>query len=192
MADSTFRGTLEFMNDLGVFDVVLPFLLVFTIVFAMLEKTKVFGTEKVGDQEYSKKHLNSLASFVVALFVIASSRLVEIITEISANIIVLLLAGLFFLLLAGSFQQQKSEGFFLDGKFKNLFVIIMFIGLAFIFLNAIKSNGKSWLIWLFDWLRSFTDNVSVSAIILVVVIVGIMYYIGAVGGSSSNTPSNGS
>jgi len=103
MADaSTFRGTLDFLGELGVFDVVLPFLLVFTIVFALLEKTRVFGTDKVGDTEYSKKPLNSLASFVIAFFVIASSRLVEIITQISANVVVLILASTFFLLLAGT------------------------------------------------------------------------------------------
>ena len=37
-----FREILEFFTRIGVFDVVLPFLLVFTIVFALLERTKVF------------------------------------------------------------------------------------------------------------------------------------------------------
>ena len=63
VVESTFRGTLDFLAEIGIFDGVLPFLLVFTIVFALLEKTKVFGTEKIGEQEFSKKHLNSLASF---------------------------------------------------------------------------------------------------------------------------------
>src|SRR3989338_5716444 len=138
MADaSTFRGTLDFLSQIGVFDVVLPFLLVFTIVFALLEKTRVFGTEKVGGEEYTKKQLNSLAAFVIAFFVIASSRLVEIVTKISSNVIILVLASVFFLLLAGSFHQQKPEGYFLEGRFKTLFMIVMFIGLVFIFLNAI-------------------------------------------------------
>src|SRR3989338_9667580 len=186
MADvSTFRGTLEFLAEIGIFDVVLPFLLVFTIMFALLEKTKVFGTEKVGEHEYSKKHLNSLASFVIAFFVIASSRLVEIITEISANVVVLVLAGTFFLLLAGSFHQQKPEGFFLEGRFKNLFMTIMFVGLVFIFLNAIETKGKTWLSWVFDWLRQFTDNVSVASVVLIVLVIGIMYYIGAIGPSGA-------
>ena len=178
MADaSTFRGTLDFLSQIGVFDVVLPFLLVFTIVFAMIEKTRVFGTEKVGDKEYTKKHLNSLASFVIAFFVIASSRLVEIITQISANIVVLLLAGVFFLLLAGSFHQQKPEGYFLEGRFKTLFMIIMFAGLVFIFLNALEAQGQTWLEWVFGWLSQFTDNVSVASIVLVVIVIALMYYI---------------
>ncbi len=188
MADtSTFRTSLEFLDKIGVFDVVLPFLLVFTIIFALLEKTRVFGTEKVGGEEYTKKQLNSLVAFVMAFFVIASSRLVEIITKISANVIVLVLASVFFLLLAGSFHQQKSEGYFLEkGPLKTLFLAIMFIGLVFIFLNAIKTGEKTWLAQVFDWFRQFSDNVSVSSIILVVVIVAIMYYIGAIGKSGSS------
>lgn len=187
MADvSTFRTSIEFLDKIGVFDVVLPFLLVFTIVFALLEKTRVFGTEKVGGEEYTKKQLNSLAAFVIAFFVIASSRLVEIVTKISSNVIVLVLASVFFLLLAGSFHQQKPEGYFLEGKFKGLFMIVMFIGLVFIFLNAIEtSDGKTWLNIVFDWLRQFSDNVSVSSIILVVIVIVIMYYIGALGSSKS-------
>ena len=192
---SAFRNTLDFLDRIGVFDVVLPFLLVFVIVFALLEKTKVFGTDRVGEHEYSKKHLNSLASFVIAFFVIASSRLVEIITQISANVVVLLLVSVSFLLLAGSFHEQKPEGYFLTGAFKNLFMILMFIGIVTIFLNAIKTNDKTWLQFVFDWLRQFSDNVSVSAVVLVLIVIGLMYYIGAIGnsgGSSSRNAGSGS
>jgi len=192
-AASTFRGTLDFLSELGVFDVVLPFLLVFTIIFALLEKTKVFGTEKVGDREYTKKPLNSLVGFVIAFFVIASSQLVEIITQISANVVVLILASTFFLLLVGSFHEQKPEGFFLEkGKFRTLFTTIMFLGLTFIFLNAIKTNDKTWLSLVFDWLRQFSSNVSVATVVLVALVIGFMYYIGAIGSSGEASSSNGS
>lgn len=185
---STFRETLSFLGEIGVFDVVLPFLLVFTIVFSLLEKTRVFGTEKVGEQEYTKKHLNSLAAFVISFFVIASSQLVELVTKISANIVILLLAGLFFLLLVGSFHQQKPEGYFLEGKVKNLFMGVMFAGMVGIFLNALEtSEGKSWLSVILDWLRGFTDNVSVASVILIVVVIGLMYWI--TGGLGSPTGS---
>ena len=175
---STFRETIGFLGEIGVFDVVLPFLLVFTIVFALLEKTRIFGTEKVGENEFTKKHLNSLAAFVIAFFVIASSRLVQLVTEISANVIILMLAGLFFLLLAGTLHQQKPEGYFLEGRFKSLFMGIMFIGLVGIFLNALKgSDGRSWLEIMFSWASNFTDNVSVAAVILIAVVIGLMYWI---------------
>ena len=53
---STFRGALEFFEDIGIYDVILPFLLIFTIVFAILEKTKVFGTEEIEGTKNTKKN----------------------------------------------------------------------------------------------------------------------------------------
>jgi hypothetical protein len=43
---STLSNALEFFRDFGFFDVLLPFLLVFTVVFAVLQKTEVLGKDK--------------------------------------------------------------------------------------------------------------------------------------------------
>ena len=55
--ESLFRGVLSFFNDIGIYDVILPFLLIFTIVFAILEKTKVLGVEEIEGKKYTKKSL---------------------------------------------------------------------------------------------------------------------------------------
>jgi len=68
MTESMLAESLQFLSRLGVFDVILPFLLVFTIVYAILEKTKVLGTEKVGGKVASRKNLNSMVSFVIGFF----------------------------------------------------------------------------------------------------------------------------
>lgn len=182
MADtSTFRGALEFFNRIGIFDVVLPFLLVFTIVFAILEKTKVFGTEKIGasEREESKKNLNAMAAFVIAFFVIASSRLVEIITEVSANMVVLLMASVLFLLLIGSFHKEEKEGFFLqNGLIKNSFIVIMAAGLIAIFLHALKdAQGMTWLEIVLNWLSQFWGNEGVASTVLGLIVILILYMI---------------
>ena len=55
-----------FLSSWIVAQYILPFLLIFFIIFALLEKTKIFGDDK--------KQLNALISFVIALiFVIAAS-----------------------------------------------------------------------------------------------------------------------
>ena len=51
--ESAFRGIIGFLDKIGVYDVILPFLLVFTIVFAILEKTKVLGLDKIDGKEFS-------------------------------------------------------------------------------------------------------------------------------------------
>ena len=178
MVDSAFRETLGFLDKIGVFDVVLPFLLIFTIVFAILEKTRVFGTEKVGSETYTKKNLNALASFAISFFAVASSKVVQAVTQISANVVVLLVAAVSFLMLIGSFPQQADEkGFYLQGWAKTLFMLIMFLGLFGIFLNAIESNGRTWLQLIFDWLSQFSTNVSVATIVLIGLAIGAVAFI---------------
>ena len=188
MVDSTFRETLGFLDKLGVFDVILPFLLVFSITYAILEKTRVFGTEVVDGKTYTKKNLNSLTSFAISFFTIASAQVVHAITQISANAVILLFASVLFLMLVGSFHQQTDEkGFALEGKFKTLFIIVMFVGLFGIFLNAIESDGKSWLRWIFDWLSQFSSNISVATVVLIGLVIAAMVYITGGKGESSKS-----
>ena len=103
---SAFRNVIIFFNDLGLYDVVLPFLLVFTIVFAILEKTRVFGSDKIGDHSYPKKNINALVAFVISFFVVASAHLVQVITTISAQVVLLLFGSVLFLMLVGSFMKE--------------------------------------------------------------------------------------
>ncbi len=178
MADSQFREAFAFLETLGVFDVVLPFLLVFTIAFAMLEKTKVFGTENIDGKVYTKKNLNALASFAISFFTVASARVVDALTQISANAVILMFAAVFFLMLIGSFSEEKDKGFFLEKTWKTMFMIVMFAGLFAIFLNAITvSDGRTWLEWIFDWLGQFSSNVSVAAVVLIGIVIGAMLLI---------------
>tara|TARA_Y100000310_G_scaffold281722_1_gene302403 strand:+ start:39004 stop:39579 length:576 start_codon:yes stop_codon:yes gene_type:complete len=133
-----FREIIDFFAKIGVFDVVLPFLLVFTIVFALLERTKVFGIEKIDGKEYTKKNLNSAAAFVIAFLVVASSELVGVITEVSSKFVVLLFLIVLFLLLVGSFFKEEPHAVFLEhGGWRTAFMGLVFVGLIFIFLDAL-------------------------------------------------------
>jgi len=175
--ESAFREALDFFARLGVFDVILPFLLIFTIVFAILEKTKIFGVEKIGDSSYTKKNLNSMVAFVISFFTIASSEIVEIITTVSSQMVVVLVAIVFFLLLLGAFQKESKESFYLEGGFRVVFMIVVSVALAAIFLNAIKNDDKSWLEWILDWLGDIANNELVGSIVLIIIVVAIIFYI---------------
>ncbi len=101
-------NVLDFFRTLGVYDVLLPFILTFTIMFAILERTKLFGTEGPKDKEVTKKNLNAMVSFVVAFLVVASSKLVEVITKVSSEIVVLLLLIVFFTMMIGTFYTKED------------------------------------------------------------------------------------
>jgi len=189
---STFRGTLMFFDKLGVYDVILPFLLIFTIMFAILEKTRVLGTETVEGVKETKKNLNSMVAFVIAFLTIASSKLVAVINQTAAHIVILLLISVFFLLLIGSFMKESDSPVYLEKPWSTIFMIIMFVGVLVIFLNALKTDdGRTWLMLGFDFLADFNNSTLVSSIVLLVVVVGFMMFImkGADQGGSSSTNS---
>jgi hypothetical protein len=169
---TVFGSVILFFQDMGVYDVVLPFLLVFTIVYALLEKTKVLGTEKFGDKDLPKRNINSMAAFVIAFFVVASAQLVAIINEVAGNVVLLLLLITFFMLLVGTMERDSKEGFHLTGGFKTAFMWIMFLGVILIFLNAFGWLDELWVYLVFNWDSSF-----VGMILLLAGIIGLMAYV---------------
>lgn len=172
MAEETiFRGVLTFLDKIGVYDVILPFLLVFTIMFAILEKTKILGTEKIEGKEITKKNLNSMVAFVVSFLVIASTKLVAVINETMANVVLLLILAISFMLLVGVFFGSKEFTLESYPGWTKFFMILMFIGIVLIFLNAL------------DWLKFalalfvYWDAQWASAIILLLIVLGFMVFI---------------
>ena len=180
MADYTspFTTGIEFLDRLGVYEVLLPFLLIFTLVFAILEKTRIFGVEEVeGIGEMPKKNLNSMFAFVTAFLVVASSRLVAAVNEAVANMTILLLLGFSFLLLVGVFHTGKEE-LELKGPFKGILMWIMFVGIMLIFLHALKTgDGTPWLYFAWGFVVTNIDTGAMGALILTIIVVGLMMYI---------------
>ncbi|MBU0461462.1 MAG: hypothetical protein KJ574_02640 [Nanoarchaeota archaeon] len=136
-------GIAQFMVDVGLLDVILPFMFVFTIVFAMLQKTKVFGT--YGKEP--KRNINAMVAFIVAFFFIASLARVQILTSIVQKLALVVVAIICVLLLTGFWG--KEVGFL---KFKwvyaLLFVVVLIIfatSLGWIDLGDLGVIGK----WVF-------------------------------------------
>jgi hypothetical membrane protein len=172
---SVLGNVIGFLQKIGIYDVVLPFLLTFTIVFAILEKTKILGSEEIEGKKYTKKNLNAMVAFVIGFLVIASGKLVEAITTVSANIIILLLLSVFFLMLVGTFFKSDEDVYLEKGFWRYLFMIIMFVGIVAIFLSAIKTDaGISWLDVMLNWISMFWTSTAVASIIL---IIGIIVFV---------------
>lgn len=182
--DSVFRGIILFLDKIGIYDVILPFLLTFTIVYAFLEKTKILGTDTIKKDgatiETSKKNLNSIAAFAIGFFVVASSWIVGIINEAMANIVLLVLVSMCFLLLIGSFAYtpkdkdgRESPFFFLEeGPWRTGFMILMTIGVAVVFLHAL-----GWLHDIWDYLVDHWQTNFVGSIILIALVAVFIHYV---------------
>ncbi|MBU0637059.1 MAG: hypothetical protein KKF89_00365 [Nanoarchaeota archaeon] len=170
MTETVLGGTLAFLNELGLYDVILPFLLAFTIIFAILEKTKIFGTEKIGDVQVTRKNMNAMVAFVIAFFVVASSKVVALINMVASQAFLLVFLFVLFLILAGVLQKEGE--YELEKGWRNAFMIVALIVLILIFLNAI-----GWLSQIYEFLVKYWDSQAVSAVILLILIVLFMAWI---------------
>ena len=168
---SVFRGVIEFLGEIGIYDIVLPFILVFTIVFAILEKTKILGMETIEGQQYTKKNINAMVAFIVAFLVIASTQLVAVINQVMANIVLLLLLGVSFLLLVGVFFGDKEFTLKDYPNWIKFFMFLMFIGIVAVFLHALD-----WLKFIFA-LFLYWDATWAATILFLLIILGFTWYV---------------
>ncbi len=175
---SPLENSLNFLDELGFFDVVLPFLLVFTIVFAVLEKTKILG---VDDDKKTKKNLNAIVAFSIALFVVITKQVVVTLRSSLPQIALVLIVIVSLLLLVGSFFTTKEFDYFAESKaWKGFLAIVILTGVLLIFLGAVETEGgDSFLRITWDWISENigTGAGAVSTIIIVGALVAAIIFI---------------
>lgn len=173
---SPLQNAVNFFKEFGLFDVVLPFLLVFAIIFAVLEKTKVLGTEgKEGDP---KRNLNTLVAFVIAMTTIATNKIVNAINVALPNIVLIIIIFVAFLLMIGVFFGTGELNFREQHKsFFYGFLVVSLILLVLIILNSLTlDSGQTWLDFLMEYVvNNLSGPVVTSIIFLIVAVLAIVY-----------------
>lgn len=110
MVNADFRPDNFFrtLDAWGLTDIMLPFLLIFVVIFAILQKTKILGEDK--------KNLNVVVAIVVALLVIvphvtgkfpANTDPVVILNNALPQVSLVLVAIIFLLVMIGVFGQDQ-------------------------------------------------------------------------------------
>ncbi|AJF62391.1 MAG: hypothetical protein QT11_C0001G0242 [archaeon GW2011_AR20] len=136
------------LQSSGLYEIALPFLLIFTITFAILEKTKIFGAGK--DQE-PRSNINVVVSVILGLLIINQFEIVDRLNLFLPKVSLFIVVAIMFLILLGVFGANISEGFsgilLLIFAIVSLFVIYWaltpYVGLDFI--------GPYWLeSWVYD------------------------------------------
>ncbi len=89
-----------FTNPLFV-ETILPFLLMFTLVFAILEKTKILGD--------GKKQIDAIVALVIGLIFIAFGSATDIVVRMVPILGIALVVILIFMILLGSMFSDKFE-----------------------------------------------------------------------------------
>ncbi len=133
------KEAVVFLDKLGMWDIVLPFIFVFTVVYAVLEKTKVLGKEEDGTP---KHRFNAMASFVIGFFVLIAVDTLNIINRFSQWMVILILMGVCVAILFSFFGFKDIR----KVKYGKFFMPIAFIIFGFVVLYA------------FGWLQLFDIN----------------------------------
>lgn len=87
------KEVFQLLVNIGLIDVILPFLLVFTITYAVLQRTQVFGKEN--------KKVNAMTAFVMGFFAVMTANLLNIINIILFYFVLILIVGLMLALIVG-------------------------------------------------------------------------------------------
>jgi hypothetical protein len=127
-----FETALNMLKTYGIFEFYLPFLLVFTMFFGLLEKVQPFGKEQ--------KRLNVIIAAIAGFYVMVFSPMAITITSFFSDFfaktsitIVTLLVGMMIVgLLAGPFWEKKDK----ENKIAGVIILIGVIVGAALFLNA--------------------------------------------------------
>lgn len=145
-----FFSVIASWQEIGVYGVLLPFLLIFTLTFAILQKTKILGDKH--------KNLNIIVSFVLGLLFLQNVYLVESIQIFLPKIAYALLFFLMFLLLIGVFTGSA------DTFKKWTWVAVVLAVLALLWASSSDYTGG-----FLDWWR---DSPELSQFIWIGLIVG--------------------
>ena len=150
---TTFIDMIYYLDYLGVAEVILPFFLVFTVVFAVLQKSHVLGK---GD---GVKRYNVILSLAMAFSVVfphilgyypPGMNIVIIINNALPQVAIFLIAIVMLLLLLGAFGLSWPGK---DGSGGSVIVIASILIIGYIFTTSSGLLGHTfpwWLWWLAD------------------------------------------
>ena len=150
----------------GVADIILPFLLIFTIIFAIMQKAKILGDDK--------KNMNVIIALIIGLLVVIphitgsyppGGDVVDIMNQALPNISIILVAIIALFLLLGLF------GFEFADKMSGLVGAFSVIAVLYVF-GAAAGWWGSW-----DWLLiTFGEDV-ITLVVIILVFAVLIWYI---------------
>jgi hypothetical protein len=167
MMATNFVELFRTLEGYGLTDALLPFLLIFTILFAMLQKTKILGA--------GKKNFNMMVAFILAALVViphitrsypARYDLVEILNNALPNVSIIIVAIVLALLLIGLFGGEAK---WMGGSLSGGIAIIAFAIVIYVFGGAAGWWENIGLRW---W-----DQDAITLVIIILVFAIVIWYV---------------
>lgn len=160
-----FPELIRTLESYGVSDVLLPFILIFTIVFAVMQKSKLLGD--------NKKNFNIIIALVMSLAVVIphvlgkyprNADVVDIMNRALPNISIIIVAILMVLLIMGVFGANiKLAGTYMGG---------WMLVIGFLLVLIIFGNAAGWSIFQWDILSRMDKDIK--NLIIIILVFGII------------------
>jgi len=123
------------LEKLGFYDVALPFILIFTLFFAILQKIKIFGE--------NSKNFNAVIALVMAFLVVRTDTIVTIMNEFLPQVSLIALVFIVILILIGILLGPAPGGW--GGIPLGLGLIITFVGVGWALFSSTRASLPDWL-----------------------------------------------
>ncbi|MBW2985045.1 hypothetical protein KY313_00105 [Candidatus Woesearchaeota archaeon] len=156
------------LEQYGLTDALLPFLLIFAVIFAILQKVKIFGKDK--------KNINVILALVIGLLVVIphvtnsyppGQDVVEIMNNAIPNVSIILIAIVMLLILVGVFGSEVDiAGTSLAGWI----ALASFLVIGFIF-----GRSAGWFQYWPDWLW-WLDDPNTQALVIILLVFGVLIW----------------
>lgn len=166
------------LESWGLTDVLLPFLLIFVVMFAILQKIKVLGT--------NKKNLNAAVALIVGLLVViphvlgaypAGGDVVEILNKALPNVSIIAIVLIMVLILIG---LLGGEAKWIGGSLSGWIAVIAFGAVIWIF-----GAAAGW--WTgANWFTKFFGSDAVAIIVMLLVFAIIVWWVTRDSGDTGN------
>ena len=159
------------LESMGFYEYVLPFMLVFVIVFAILEKTKIFGGD---DTSGPKTNINTVIALIIGFLVLADPMIVAWMNGYLSRMAFFIVLGIMMMLVVSMFGGSSSFG---NGGIV-LGIVVALVALLWTLLSG--TYGVSTPNW-FYYIESY-----LSTILMVGLFVGFIWLVAFAGRSTSS------
>lgn len=164
------------MESMGFYEYILPFMLVFVVVFAILEKTKIFGGEKGGP---AKTNINVVVSLIIGLLILSEPTIIGWMNAYLSRMAFFIVLGIMMMLVVSMFGGGDDFG---SSTGTILGIIIALVALFWSLSSG--TYGLSTPYW-FYYLESYLSTFLVIG--LLVGFVWLVAFAGSGSGATANT-----
>ncbi len=157
------------LESWGLTDVLLPFLLIFVVMFAILQKTKILGEDK--------KRFNMVVALVIGLLVVVphvlgmyppNADVIEILNKSLPQVSILVVAILMLMILIG---LLGAEATWMGSSLSGWVAILAFIVIVIIFGGA-AGWWRNW--W---WFERFFGSDTIAVLVMLLVFAIIIWFV---------------